>query len=109
MDWERDMANNLHNDDALWLWAAKAAHIFMEWRMKGIMDPVLHRLFAIGLFDWTVISSELGDSQKMLGVIPETFGVHWRKREREKSSSTGPVVQPSVRPRVSQAKVGELA
>jgi len=52
-DWERDMANDLHHDDTLWLWAAKAAHVFMEWRMKGIMDPVLHRLFTMGLFDWT--------------------------------------------------------
>ena len=50
---ERDMANDLHHNDALWLWAAKAAHVFMEWRMKEIMDPVLHRLFAIGLFNWT--------------------------------------------------------
>jgi len=52
-DWERDIANDLHHDAALWLWAVKAAHIFMEWRTKGIMDPVLHRLFAIRLFDWT--------------------------------------------------------
>ena len=53
VDWERDMANDLHNDDALWLWAVKAAHVFMEWRTKGIVDPVLYRLFNIGLFDWT--------------------------------------------------------
>ena len=46
------MANDLHHDDALWLWAVKSAHVFMEWRMKGIIDPVLHRLFAIGLFNW---------------------------------------------------------
>ena len=51
-EWEKDMANDLHHDNALWLWAAKAGHTFMEWRTKGIMDPVLHRLFAIGLFDW---------------------------------------------------------
>jgi len=24
--WEKDMVNDLHHDDALWLWAAKAAH-----------------------------------------------------------------------------------
>ena len=52
-DWERDIANDLHHDAALWLWAVKAAHIFMEWRTKGVMDPVLHHLFAMGLFDWT--------------------------------------------------------
>jgi len=34
-----------------------------------------------------VMCSELGGSQKVLGVIPETFGVHWRKSEREKGSS----------------------
>jgi len=52
-NWENDMANDLHHDDALWLWAVKAAHVFLEWRTKGIMDPVLHGLFSMGLFDWT--------------------------------------------------------
>ena len=47
------MANNLHHDNTLWLWAIKSAHVFMEWRTKGIMDPVLHRLFTMGLFNWT--------------------------------------------------------
>ena len=47
------MANDLHHDDALWLWAVKAAHVFVEWRTQGIMDPVLHGLFSMGLFDWT--------------------------------------------------------
>ena len=28
--WCNDMANNLHNDDALWFWVAKASHEFME-------------------------------------------------------------------------------
>jgi len=52
-NWENDMANDLHHDDALWLWAVKAAHVFVEWRTQGIMDPVLHGLFSMGLFDWT--------------------------------------------------------
>jgi len=47
------MANDLHHDDALWLWAVKAAHVFVEWRTQGIMDPVLHGLFSMDLFDWT--------------------------------------------------------
>jgi len=46
------MANNLHNDDTLWLWAAKSAHVFLEWRMKEIMDPVLYCLFTMELFNW---------------------------------------------------------
>ena len=28
--WRNDMANDLHNDDALWFWAVKAGHKFME-------------------------------------------------------------------------------
>ena len=52
-NWENDMANDLHHDDARWLWAVKAAHSFVEWRGQGIMDPVLHGLFSMGLFDWT--------------------------------------------------------
>jgi len=51
-NWENDMANDLHHNDALWLWAVKAAYVFLEWRGKGIMDPVLHGLFSMGLFDW---------------------------------------------------------
>ena len=51
--WCNNMANNLHNGNALWYWAAKASHEFMEWRGKGVMDPVLHCLFAMGLFDWS--------------------------------------------------------
>ena len=50
--WHNDMTNNLHNDDALWFWAAKAGYEFMEWRGQGVMDPVLHCVFAMGLFDW---------------------------------------------------------
>ena len=46
------MVDDLYNDDALWFWAAKASHRFMEWRSKGIMDPVLHCLFTMGLFNW---------------------------------------------------------
>jgi len=37
-EWEKDMANDLHHDNVLWLWAAKAGHQFMEWRTTGIMD-----------------------------------------------------------------------
>ena len=45
------MVNNLHNDDTLWYWAANASHKFMEWRGKGVMDLVLHCIFAMG-FNW---------------------------------------------------------
>ena len=45
--WRNDMANDLHNNDALWFWAAKASHKFMEWQGRGVMDPVLHCIFAI--------------------------------------------------------------
>ena len=50
--WWNDIVNDLYNDDALWFWAAKASHRFMEWRGKGIIDPVLHCLFTMGLFNW---------------------------------------------------------
>ena len=51
--WHNDMANDLHNNDTLWFWAAKASHKFMEWRGQGVMDPILHQIFTMGLFDWT--------------------------------------------------------
>ena len=43
--WHNDMANDLHNDDALWFWAAKAGQEFMEWRGRGVIDPVVLPLF----------------------------------------------------------------
>ena len=55
--WHNDMANDLHNDDALWFWAAKASHEFMEWRGRRVMDPVLHHIFTMGLFDWLALNN----------------------------------------------------
>jgi len=39
-NWENDMANDLHHDDALWLWAVKAAHVFVEWRGQGMFTQI---------------------------------------------------------------------
>ena len=57
--WCNDMANDLHNDDTLWFWATKASHEFMEWRGRGVTDPVLHRIFTMGLFDWLAPNNRL--------------------------------------------------
>jgi len=46
------MVNDLYNNNALWLWARKMSHQWMECHLNGMMDPVLHCLFAMGLFDW---------------------------------------------------------
>ena len=64
--WCNDMVNNLHNDDALWFWAAKASHEFMEWRGKGVMDPVLHHLFAMGLFNWMALNDHLNQMTSVM-------------------------------------------
>ena len=60
--WHNDMANDLHNDDALWFWTAKASYRFMEWRDKGVIDLVFHCLFAMGLFDWTAPNDYLNQT-----------------------------------------------
>ena len=60
--WHNDMVNDLHNDNALWFWATKASHEFMKWRGKGVMDPVLHCLFAMGLFDWMALNDCLNQT-----------------------------------------------
>ena len=64
--WHNDMANNLHNDDALWFWAAKASHEFMEWRGRGVMDLVLHHIFAMGLFDWSALNNCLNQTTPVM-------------------------------------------
>ena len=56
------MANNLHIDNALWFWAAKASHKFMEWGGKNVMDLVLHQLFAIRLFNWMTLNNHLNQT-----------------------------------------------
>ena len=50
------------NDNALWLYTAKASHEFVEWRGTGVMDPVLHHLFAMGLFNWSVPNDRLNQT-----------------------------------------------
>ena len=56
------MANNLHNDDALWFWATKAGHEFMEWGGQGVIDPVLHHIFVMGLFDRSAPNDRLNQT-----------------------------------------------
>ena len=60
--WCNNMANNLHNNNALWFWATKASHELMEWRGKGVMDSILHCLFAMGLFDWSALNNHLNQT-----------------------------------------------
>ena len=60
--WRNDMANDLHNNDALWFWAAKAGHKFMEWQDRGVMDLVLHCIFVMGLFDWSALNNRLNQT-----------------------------------------------
>jgi len=54
--WRNDMANNIHNNNMLWLWASQTAHDWMDWRQRGLIDLVLHHLFAMGLFNWERMS-----------------------------------------------------
>ena len=60
--WHNNMANDLHNYNALWLWATKAGHEFMEWRGQGVMDPVFHHIFTMGLFDWSAPNDRLNQT-----------------------------------------------
>ena len=60
--WHNNMANDLHNNDALWFWATKAGHEFVEWRGRGVMDLVLHHIFAMGLFDWSALNDCLNQT-----------------------------------------------
>ena len=34
----------------------------MEWRGRGVMDPVLHRIFTMGLFDWSAPNDHLNQT-----------------------------------------------
>ena len=64
--WCNNMANDLHNDDALWFWAAKAGHKFMEWGGQGVMDPILHRIFMMGLFDQSAPNDHLNQTTPVM-------------------------------------------
>ena len=59
---QNNMVNDLHNNDALQFWTAKASHKFMDQRGKGVMDLVLYHLFAMELFDWMAPNDHLNQT-----------------------------------------------
>ena len=85
--WCNNMVNDLHNNDTLWYWIAKASHEFMEWRGKGVMDPVLHRIFAMGLFDWMAPNNCLNQTTPAMrhAMVMGTKLFHWIVENNQKA------------------------
>ena len=47
-----DVFTNLHNNNALWAFACRMLSDFDNWKFTNCNDPVMIRLFHMGLFDW---------------------------------------------------------
>ena len=50
--WTLDSLPECHNDDALWGFAIRSSVELEKTPIYCMDDPVLYRLFRIGLFDW---------------------------------------------------------
>jgi hypothetical protein len=51
--WKNDRMDELYNDDALWAYMIRASEEIRLQDRERINDPVLRRLLAMGVYDWT--------------------------------------------------------
>ena len=56
---QSDIFSDLHNDNALWAYACRMSSDFDIWRVADRNDPVMTRLFRMGLYDWKDIDNRL--------------------------------------------------
>ena len=49
---QTDVFTDLHNNDALWAYACRMSSDFDGWKLADHNNPVMIRLFCMGLFVW---------------------------------------------------------
>ena len=59
---QSDMFTDLHNDDTLWDYACRMSSDFDNWRVADRNDPVMIRLFRMGLYDWKDVDNRLNQT-----------------------------------------------
>ena len=59
---QSDVFTDLHNDDALWAYACRMSSDFDNWRVADRNDPVMIRLFRMGLYDWKDVDNRLNQT-----------------------------------------------
>ena len=59
---QSDVFTDLHNDDALWAYACRMSSDFDNWRVADRNDPVMIRLFRMGLYDWKDVDNHLNQT-----------------------------------------------
>ena len=52
-NWRRETLVEWNLDDALWLYSIRNSEVLRLWDSDAIWDPVLYRLFHMGIFDWS--------------------------------------------------------
>ena len=60
--WSLDQRLELHNDDALWAYTIRCAGELRRMQGKSVLDPVMFRLFKMGIFDWEKPDDRLAQS-----------------------------------------------
>ena len=53
MEWKHETLVKWNLDDVLWLYSIRNSEVLCLWDSDAIRDPVLYRLFYMGIFDWS--------------------------------------------------------
>ena len=53
LNWKRETLVEWNLDDALWLYSIRNSEVLRLWDSDLIRDDVLHRLFHMGIYDWS--------------------------------------------------------
>ena len=63
---QSEVFTDLHNDDALWAYACRMSSDFDNWKFADRNDPVMIRLFCMGLFDWKDVNNRLHQTTQVM-------------------------------------------
>ena len=53
LNWKRETLVEWNLDDVLWLYSIRNSEVLRLWDSDAIHDPVLYRLFHMGIYDWS--------------------------------------------------------
>ncbi len=93
--WEHDELPNLNNNDALWGFMIRAAAETTRHTSEQMRDPVLHRLFTMGIYDWVKPNDLSWQNTQMIRYSTAMGLALWKRirgLEREVCRLFGPIV-----------------
>ena len=66
MEWKRETLVEWNLDDTLWLYSIRNSEVLRLWDSDAIRDPVLYRLFHMGIFDWSKVDCKGPESTRAM-------------------------------------------